>query len=111
MLYRLAAIAFGIWCLATIIMLVLISESKGADFEGDWRLEQLTCDELVSGYKFGVATLEDIQRLYNDCNSYYKDRESPPHGGLHCAMIKKEGLYVMGMVNDMVNVYNIKCTR
>jgi hypothetical protein len=90
----------------------LVTESKGADFDGDWRLDQLTCEELASGYAFNVGILEEIHTQYRNCLLYYKDSvDSPPHGDLHCALIRKEGTYVRGLTNDIVAVFNTKCAR
>jgi hypothetical protein len=98
-------------CALAVLFLVAFP-SNGADFDGDWRLDQLTCEELRSGYAFNVEILEDILKQYKGCLAFYTDAvDSPKHGDLHCALIRKEGMYVKGFTNDIVAVFNTKCVR
>ena len=111
MIQRLMACGLGLACVIAILFLVAM-QSRGADFSSDWRLDQLTCEELRSGYDFNVQILEDILNQYKECLAFYKDAvDSPKHGDLHCALIRKEGTYVKGFTNDIAGVFNTKCTK
>jgi len=108
-LIRLAVAALATACLITILALVATS-SKGADFRSDWLLEDLTCEELLSGYSFNVNRLQGLLDSYTGCVSYYRGENAPPHGDLHCALIRKEGEFLEGFTNDIVGVFNTKCS-
>ena len=94
------------------IVLLSAAPSPGTEFDGDWLYEDLTCEELQSAYFFEAEVLEQIVESYKQCLAFYA--ESPPeaHGDLHCALIKREGLFVESLVNDLVDVFNSKpgCT-
>lgn len=111
MFSRLMACALGLACVLAILFIVAV-KGKSADFDKDWLLEDLTCEELVSGYKFELEILSQIVESYNDCLAFYENSETSYHGDLHCALIKKEGLFVQGMANDIAGVFNAKseCT-
>jgi hypothetical protein len=110
MAQRLLACALGIVCVLSILFLVAL-RSNGADFDGDWLLEDLTCEELLSAYQFEVEMLFQIVDSHKGCLSYYEGSDDV-HGGLHCALIKKDGEFVQGMANDIADVFNAKpeCT-
>jgi hypothetical protein len=108
MIQRLLACALGLACAIAILFLV-VTQVRSADFDKDWLLEDLTCGELLSGYQFEVEILKEIITQYDNCLLFYKDAvPSPVHGDLHCALIKQEGMYVRGVVNDLVGVYRAK---
>jgi hypothetical protein len=110
MVSRLAACALGLACALAILFIVAV-RSQGADFDSDWLYEDLTCEELVSAYRFEKEVLQQIIDSYNDCIAYYHEVEIPLHGDLHCALIKKEGLFIQGMASDFVAVFNAKGCR
>ncbi len=107
MIHRLAACAFGLVIVLAVLFLVVF-ESRSADFNNDWLLEDLTCEELMSGYNFNIQMLTDVIRIYNECQVFADSPADDGNGALHCALIKKEGEFIQGMVNDMVAVYNAK---
>ncbi len=112
MISRLAAYALGLVCVLAILFIVAF-RSHGADFSSDWLLEDLTCEELVSAYHFEKKVLQQIKESYIDCieQVHRQGVNVPRHGDLHCALIKKEGVLIQGMVRDFVAVFNAKkCT-
>ena len=111
MIYRIAAIAFGLAC-AMLVLMIVVSKSNAADFNSDWLLEDLTCSELISGYTFELEVLKDLVSLYDECLDFYTGTNATPHGDLHCALLKKEGEFVLGLTNDIAAVFNAKpeCT-
>ena len=98
-------------CVLAIAFLVAF-QSRGADFEKDWLLEDLTCEELISGYNFEVEMLNQIIEAWHNCNAYADSPADTGHGELHCALIRKEGEFVQGVANDLAGVFNAKleCT-
>jgi hypothetical protein len=90
------------------ILLLVVAQSKGADFDGDWRLDQLTCEELVSAYNFNLVNLQDLIISWKNCMIYADSEADTGHGLLHCALIKKEGKWLEGLTNDIVAVFNAK---
>jgi hypothetical protein len=108
MFHRLAACGFALIIVLAILFLVAL-RSDGADFDGDWLLEDLTCEELLSAYQYSVEEVASIQSYYEGCSDFYKGVEEHPHGLIHCALIKKNGMFVVGVVNDIVAVYEAKC--
>ena len=110
MISRVAACALGLACVLAILFIVAF-RSYGANFDSDWLYEDLTCEELVSAHAFQREVVEQIATSYKDCIAYYQGVEVPPHGDLHCALIKKEGLFILGMAFDFKAVFNAKrCT-
>jgi hypothetical protein len=107
MFHRLAACAFALIVVLAILFLVAL-RTESADFDGDWLLEDLTCGELLSAYQFEAEMLSQIVNSYSGCLSYYEGSDDV-HGGLHCALIKKDGEFVQGMANDIADVFNAKC--
>jgi hypothetical protein len=107
MVHRLAACALGLACVLAILFLVAM-RSNSADFEKDWLLEDLTCEELVSGYEFSRENLDQIIVSWGNCKAYADSPADAGHGELHCALIRKEGEFVQGMVNDLADVFNAK---
>ena len=110
MIHRLAVCALGLACALAVLFLVAF-ESRSADFDKDWLLEDLTCEELVSGYTYGVIMLNEIISIYNECQVYADSPADEGHGALHCALIRKEGKFVQGMVNDIADVFNARCGK
>jgi hypothetical protein len=111
MIPRLAACGFGLFFVLAILLLVAIRTS-GADFDNDWLLEDLTCDELTSGYLFEVEVLKQVKAEWDNCRAFADSPADRGHGALHCALLRKEGEFVQGMANDIVAVFNAKpeCT-
>ena len=107
MIHRLAASALGLVCVVAILFLVAF-ESRSVDFDGDWLYEDLTCGELASGYNFNVTMLAEVVRIHDECLAFSLSPADSGHGALHCALIKKEGVFVKEMANDIVAVYTAK---
>ena len=108
MITRLGAAGLALACVLAILFLVAF-QSKGADFDKDWLLEDLTCEELQSAYVFEREMLGQIVESWHACNAFYDCVDcNNEHGALHCALIKKEGLFVRGIVNDIADVFNTK---
>jgi hypothetical protein len=110
MITRLFVCAFAITC--TLVALFFATQSGGADFSSDWLLEDLTCEELISGYHFEVEMLDQLKGAWQSCMTYSMSPADAGFGVLHCALLKKEGIFVQGMANDLAAVYNAKpeCT-
>jgi len=111
MIPRLAASAFGLIVVIAIVFLVAL-QSRGADYTGDWLLEDLTCAELQEAYSFGRVLLDQHIHTFNECLAYAQSPADAGYGLLHCAVLKKDGKFVQGLVNDIASVYNakIECT-
>lgn len=107
MIRKLATAALGLVCVLAILFLVAF-QSKGADFDSDWLLEDLTCEELVSAYSFNIEVLQQVIHSYNECLAYADSPADSGHGRLHCALIKLDGKFIEGLTNDLVNVFNAK---
>jgi hypothetical protein len=108
MIPRIAASALALVCVLAILFLVAF-RSRGADFDGDWLYEELTCEELQSAYEFEREMLLQIVGSWDNCIDFYDcENCNNEHGALHCALIKKEGEFVQGMVNDIADVFNVK---
>ena len=72
--------------------------------------EDLTCKELVFGYSFNIDVIEDMLKYHDGCIEYIdSDLFGHNHGALGCNFLREHGLFVQGIVNDIVAVYNIKC--
>jgi hypothetical protein len=108
MVHRLAACALGLACVLAILFLVVF-QARSVDFDKDWLLEDLTCVELQSAYNFQRESLDQIIQSWHQCNAYYECEDcNNEHGALHCALIRKEGEFVQGTVNDLADVFNAK---
>jgi hypothetical protein len=107
MFHRLAASAFALIVVLAVLFLVTI-RSNSADFDGDWLIEDLTCDELYEAYAFGRVVLKDTVEMYNNCRAYANSPADKGHGELHCAIIRKDGEFMQGLINDIANVFNAK---
>jgi len=103
---RVGAVAMAFACAIAILFIAAVSE--GANFDKDWLLEELTCEELIAGYKFEIVALQDIVRLYNECRAEANKFDADPHIQLYCALLRKEGEFVQGKANDLADVYNAK---
>jgi hypothetical protein len=96
------------------VLFIVAFESRGADFDSDWLLEDLTCEELVSGYNFEVEVLGQLVEEWRNCNAYVglpgvsEDLDIPLVERVHCALLRKEGEFIQGMTNDIVAVHNAK---
>ena len=110
MIYRFMACALGLACALAILFLVVF-ESRGADFNKDWLFEDLTCAELVAGYFTSTEMLTEVLRIHNECLEFIHSPADDGNGALACALIKKEGLFLQGMANDMVGVFEAKHCR
>ena len=72
--------------------------------------DELTCEELDHGYSFNIAVFKDILAYYDGCVDYADSPASVgPNDMLSCKFIKEHALFVQGILNDIVGVYNIKC--
>ncbi len=107
MIHRIAACALALVCVITILFIIAL-RTHAADFEKDWLLEDLTCEELVSGYNFDVVVMNDLMLEYDNCRNYADSLADSGFGALHCALLKKEGVFVSGMINDIVGVFAAK---
>jgi hypothetical protein len=112
MIHRLAASAFALIIVLGILFLVAL-RSDSADFDSNWLLEDLTCSELQEAYGFSTVMLDQIIYAHNQCMDYARSPADAGFGRLHCELIEKEGKFVQGMVNDIVDVFNAKpeCTN
>jgi hypothetical protein len=111
MITRLGVAGLALACVLAILFLVAF-EIRSANFDGDWLYEELTCEELRSAYHFNREVLDQIQESWHQCNAYYDCEDcNNKHGALHCALIRKEGVFVQGMVNDLAGVFNAKECR
>ena len=109
MIHRLSVYVLGLAFVLGIMLLAAI-RSPGADFDSDWLLEDLTCEELVTAYQFEVEVHNQIRESWHNCNAFYDCEDcNAKHGALHCALIKKEGEFIRGIINDLVAVHKIKC--
>ena len=105
MLHRLA---LGFTVVLGILFLVVF-ECKGADFDNDWLYEELTCEELRYAYTFEREMLDQTIQSWHQCNAYYDCEDcNSKHGALGCALIRKDGEFIQGVVNDIADVYNVK---
>jgi hypothetical protein len=107
MVTRLGAAGLALACFLAVLFLVAF-QIRSADFEKDWLLEDLTCEELVSGYEFSRENLDQIIVSWGNCKAYADSPADAGHGKLHCALLRKEGEFVQGMVNDLADVFNAK---
>jgi hypothetical protein len=107
MIHRLAASAFALIIVLGILFLVAL-RSDSADFDSNWLLEDLTCSELQEAYGFSTVMLDQIIYAHNQCMDYARSPADAGFGRLHCELIEKEGKFVQGMVNDIVDVFNAK---
>ncbi len=107
MIQRLMACGLGLACALAVLFLVVF-ESRSADFNKDWLYEDLTCEEVSSGGYFTFDMLSDVIRIYNECQVFALSPADAGYGVLHCALIKKEVLFLQGMVKDLVAVYDAK---
>jgi hypothetical protein len=82
--------------------------SNSADFNGDWLLEDLTCEELVEGYNFNHTLLQDVYAYWQGCIAYADSPADNGYGLLHCALIKQHGQFLQGQSNAIVDVFNAK---
>jgi hypothetical protein len=110
-LIRLGVAALAVTCL-WFILICVVDAANSADFDGDWLLEELTCEELREAYGFNLVVLDDLLSTYTNCVAYSQSPADTGHGELHCALLRKHGEFVQGQTNDIVNVYNAnpKCT-
>ena len=111
MIHRLITCGLVVALLFTVLLFVHLAafSAKGADFEKDWLYEDLTCEEIASGYNYSVVTLTDILVAHNNCTAYADSPADTGFGELHCALLKQEGLFVQGQITALVGVFNIKC--
>jgi hypothetical protein len=95
------------------IVFLVALRSRTADFNGDWLLEDLTCEELVEAYGFELVVLDQLVDTYTGCLEYSNSPADAGFGRLHCELLRKEGEFVKGVANDIANVYNAKleCTN
>jgi hypothetical protein len=89
-------------------LLLVVTTVRGADFESDWLYEDLTCAELASGYGYNVVVLKQLLFTHDNCLHYADSPADTGFGHLHCALLKKEGLFVQGVINDLVAVFKAK---
>jgi hypothetical protein len=108
MVPRLAACALML-ALALSVLFLVAFQARSVDFDKDWLYEDLTCEELVSAYEFESEMLGQIVESWHQCNAFYDCEDcNNQHGALHCALIRKEGEFVQGTVNDLADVFNAK---
>jgi len=106
MIYRLGICALALACSLALFMLAATS-SKGLE---NILYENLTCKELVFSYSFNIDVIEDMLKYHDGCIDYIdSDLFGHNHGALGCNFLREHGLFVQGIVNDIVAVYNIKC--
>ena len=106
-LVRLGVAALAVTCV-WFILICVVDAANSTDFDGDWLLEDLTCAELTEAYGFSRVMLDQIIITHNGCMDYAASPADAGLGYLHCALIRKEGVFVQGMVNDIANVFNAK---
>ncbi len=105
-MYRL--ILCGLIAACALALVVLLGTARAAHFENDWLYEDLTCEELASGYGFEMVILTDLLLEHDGCLAYADSPADSGFGDLHCALLKKEGAFVAGVINDIVGVFNAK---
>ncbi len=107
MIYRLYLWTCAAICGAVAVFAMVATDSKGLE---SILYEDLTCKEMVFSYSFNIDILEDMLKYHDGCLEYI-DSEllGHSHGALGCNFIREHGLFVQGIINDIVAVYNIKC--
>ncbi len=106
MIIRLGVCALALACALTVLALVA---NKSKALEGIL-YEELTCEELVFGYHFNIDVIGDMLTYHDGCMAYVDPYTSGhDHDALGCSFLREHGLFVQGIVNDLVAVYNIKC--
>lgn len=110
-LVRLGVAGLALACALIVFALVVGDASSDSDIsEYVIQYDTLTCDELTYSYTFNLAVVRDIMRYYDGCVDY---ADSPASVGandmLACRFIREHGLFVQGIINDIADVYNIKC--
>ena len=105
-LIRLGLSALVLLCLVALLLMVA---TRGQALESIL-YEDLTCQELIWGYEFNRAVLDDMLQYHNGCLEFANSPASVNGKDLlACKFIREHGVFVQGIVNDIVNVYNIKC--
>lgn len=104
---RLMASAFAIMIVIAIVFLVAL-RSRTANFDSDWLLEDLTCEELVEAYGFEYVVLTDLKLNHDQCLDYARSPADAGHGFLHCALLRQNAEFVKNMTNDIAAVFNAK---
>ena len=103
MITKLAVYLLAVLCL--IAMFAKVSTSLETI-----QYDELTCDELAFSYTFNLAVVQDIMRYYDGCVDFADSPASVgPNDMLACKFVREHGLFVQGIINDIVGVYNIKC--
>jgi len=91
------------------LAILLFASSKVTALESI-QYDELACEELIHGYEFNKAVLSDMMKYHDGCVDF---ADSPASVGsndmLSCRFIREHGLFVQGIVNDLVAVFNIKC--
>ena len=100
----------GLWMMVICVIgisVMVATSSKGLQ---DILYEDLTCEELVHSYNFNINTLLDTMQYYDGCLDYVdKTLDGNPHGELTCKFIREYGMFIQGIINDVADVYIIKC--
>jgi len=102
---RLGVSALSAACVFSILALVT---TKSDALDGIL-YEDLTCEELVAGYQFNIAVMQEMASIYTECKAY--PQTDSPHHDLMCQFLKEHALFVQGIANDLADVYNIKCVQ
>ena len=107
MIYRLYLWTCAAICGAVAVSVMGATDSKGLE---SILYEDLTCEELVFSWRFNYEVLDDIVVSHDNCIDYI-DPELSGHDydALGCSFIREHGLFVQGIINDIVAVHNIKC--
>lgn len=107
-LIRLAVTGLALACALAVLLIVVTR----ADSLETIQYDELTCDELVHSYHFNISVMEDMLVYYDGCLDYNDETlDGHPHGKLTCRFILEHGLFVQGIVNDIVSVHVIKCNE
>lgn len=136
MIQRLAACALGLACVIAILFLVTF-QSRGTDFDGEWRRDQLTCEEpvsariddtedfsdpdLVKGY-FGMpcdALAQSYEFQYNElthitgrllaCHKAAAENPDYIYGELMCAYIQIQWNLMWTHAKSVEKAWQIMC--
>lgn len=108
MITRIGVFGLALACVLAMLFLVVF-QAKGADFDNDWLLEDLTCEELVAAHAFEVEVFQQIVESWHGCQAYYDCEDcNNEHGLLQCALIRKDGEFIQGIINDLVAVFDAK---
>lgn len=106
MMIRLALCGLIAGCLLALVMIVAFRATALETIQYD----TLTCEELAWGYAFNTTVMRDMLAYHDGCVDFADSPASiGPNDMLSCRFIWEHGMFVQGIVNDISDVYKIKC--